>query len=106
MVRDRKIFRDILVEALPEAHRSNIYFQPPAGFKMNFPCILYSEVIPDMIKANNMNYITTKQYRVTVIDRDPDTIIHHEITKRFQMCRILDRSIVDNLHHIYLEIYF
>lgn len=106
MVRNRKTFRDILVEALPAESRKNIYFQPPAGFKIEYPCIIYSEVMPDMIKANNMNYVITKQYRVTVIDRNPDTTIPFLISSKFQMCRILDRSIIDNLNHIYLEIYF
>ena len=105
MVHNRETFRNILIKALPEGNQ-NLYFQPPAGFKMNFPCIIYSEIMPNMIKANNMNYITTKQYRITVIDRNPDTQIPDKIVENFKMCRILDRSIIDNLYHIYLEIYF
>lgn len=54
---------------------SNVYFQPPPGFQLAYPCIIYSRNNIDTAYADNSPYTLTKQYRVTVIDADPDSSI-------------------------------
>jgi len=58
---------------------SNVYFQPPPGFQLSYPCIIYSRNDIDTRHADNSPYSLTKQYRVTVIDADPDSPIPEAI---------------------------
>ena len=51
----------------------NVYFQPPSGFQMQYPCIVYSRDRKDEKFADDRLYNKTMCYRVTIIDRDPDS---------------------------------
>lgn len=57
-----------LMELVP-----NVYFQPPPGRQMVYPCIVYNREYIDSAFAGNKPYRLTKRYMVTVIDRDPDS---------------------------------
>jgi hypothetical protein len=84
----------------------NVYFQPPASFKMNYPCIRYSKAPPDLKRANNNIYQNTSRYEITVIDDDPDSDIPDKILAHFRMCS-LDRSYTaENLNHTTLTLYY
>lgn len=54
---------------------SNVYFQPPSGFMMSYPCIVYSRSNIRSDHADNFPYKLEKQYTVTVIDANPDSQI-------------------------------
>ncbi len=56
-----------------EAICPNIYFQPPTGKSMQFPCIVYQRMRIDQKKADNIKYKSNVIYKVIVIDRDPDS---------------------------------
>ena len=56
---------------------SNVYFQPPTGLGMNFPCIAYNR----QKKADNIKYKTDVIYKVIVIDRDPDSEIVNAVSQ-------------------------
>lgn len=58
---------------------SNVYFQPPSTFQMSYPCIVYSRNDIDTAFANNKPYIHTKQYSITVIDQNPDSLIPDKV---------------------------
>lgn len=58
---------------------SNVYFQPPPGFQLLYPCIIYSRNNIDTAFADNSPYTLTKQYKVTVIDANPDSTIPENI---------------------------
>jgi len=68
-----------LLSAIPGV--SAVYFQPPATISMTYPCIVYDLSDIDVKHANNKPYILTKEYTLTVIDKDPDTAIIFEIIK-------------------------
>lgn len=106
MARDRTSFRNQLVKAFELGEKENIYYQPPPKFKMEYPCIVYTMEMPKQNNANNYNYLLTNKYRVTVIDRNPDTELPYRILRLFSYVRILDRAIIDNLNHVYMEIYY
>lgn len=69
MDQDRRLeLHEILKELVP-----NVYFQPPEGFRMVYPCIVYNREYIDSRFASNVPYTLTKRYMVTVIDEDPDS---------------------------------
>lgn len=82
-----------------------VYFQPPESEKMKYPCIVYSLDDIDTKNADNISYVNTKRYAVTIIDKDPDSMIAEALLK-LSMCSF-DRSYTkDNLNHWVFRLYF
>lgn len=76
----------------------NVYFQPPPNYKMSYPCIVYNRSNIRSEHADNYPYKHRKEYTVTVIDKDPDSLIPDEIAM-LSGC-IHDRNYrSDNLNH-------
>ena len=67
--------RETKIKSVLSSICSNLYFQPPTGTSMQFPCIVYSRQRIDQKKADNIKYKTDVLYEVIVIDRDPDSEI-------------------------------
>lgn len=86
---------EILCEALGSR---NVYFQPPESIKMKYPAIVYSrsDILNDF--ADDIQYMTSKEYLITVIDKDPDSEIPDKISK-LPLCRYDRHYIADNLNH-------
>jgi len=74
---NRVALHNILVSLLGT---TNVYFQPPASFQLQYPCIVYerSDIHTDF--ANNLPYKHEKRYEVTVIDSDPDSQIPDDLS--------------------------
>lgn len=83
----------------------NVYFQPPEGFKMSYPCIVYERERIESDYANNKPYLHHNRYSVTVIDRDPDSLIPDRIANFFT-CRHDRHFVNDNLHHDVFTLYY
>ena len=83
-----------------------LYFQPPTGTKMRYPCIVYSRDSGDSLYANNHSYCYEQRYQVTVITKDPDSHIPEDIVRHFQMCRMDRQFVSDNLYHSVLILYY
>jgi len=84
---------------------SNVYFQPPSADKMIYPCIKYERSRFSSRFADNLPYNSHKQYTITVIDPNPDSMIPDAIVALPQC--IHDRSYkADNLNHDVFNIYF
>lgn len=82
------------------------YFQPPASKSMNYPCIKYSLSGIDINRADDMNYTSSKQYMLIVMDRNPDSEIPDKLIEHFRMCSF-DRSYTaENLNHFVLTLYY
>lgn len=58
---------------------ANVYFQPPPGFSMEFPCIVYERARINTDYADNKPYVLQHSYQVTYIDEDPDSEIPDKI---------------------------
>ncbi len=89
-----------------EKFTPNVYFQPPEGFQMNYPCIVYNKTNKMRHFANDVVYLSQQEYRITVIDKNPDSEIADNIEKHFQICIINQYYTVDNLNHINLSLYY
>lgn len=73
---NRLALHNILVSLLGT---TNVYFQPPPNYQMNYPCIVYSRSRIHTTFADNASYKHEKQYTLTVIDEDPDSLIPDQI---------------------------
>lgn len=83
----------------------NVYFQPPAGTAMEYPCIVYRRDPADTAYADNNPYTVRRRYLVTSIDRDPDSEIPVAISKL--PTAIHNRSYpAKNLNHDAYQLYF
>jgi len=82
-----------------------VFFQPPTNFKMVYPCIVYrrDDVRPE--HANNKLYQSTTRYQVTVIDRNPDSVIPDKVAQ-LPMTNFDRFFTADNLNHDVFNVYF
>ena len=83
----------------------NVYYNPPASVRMNYPAIVFSRSKIEKRNANNKTYIQNNRYEVTVIDRDPDCKYIENIL-RLPMCAFDRHFVSDNLHHNTFTLYY
>ena len=77
---------------------NNVYFQPPASVKMQYPAIVYSRSRIDNSHADDGVYMQSLEYEVIVIDRDPDSEIVMKVS-RLPRCRHERHYTADGLNH-------
>lgn len=75
------------------------YFQPPGDPGMKYPCIVYHYINDDDIFADNIHYIKSKRYTVTIIDEDPDSKIPERLKEKMKYCTLDRIFTVDGLNH-------
>lgn len=83
----------------------NVYFQPPADYKMKYPCIVYERSQIETDFADNLPYNFRDRYQVTVIDKDPDSDLPRKIAA-LPMCAHDRHYTANNLHHDVFNLYF
>lgn len=83
----------------------NVYFQPPTNVIMQYPCIVYSRNSVDTKFADNSPYQFTKQYQVTVIDRNPNSGIPDKVAA-LPLCKFETFFTKDNLNHDVFNLFF
>ena len=81
------------------------YFQPPSTVHMEYPAIVYSLDDVDSTYANDVTYLTTKRYAVTVIDKNPDSDLIDKVMT-LPMCYFNRSYTRDNLNHFVLEVFY
>ena|SRR5688572_16155733 len=84
---------------------SNVYFQAPPNNELQYPCIIYAWDDTKTDFADNSPYRRSKRYQVTVIDRNPDSLIPDDIAQLplSSMERTFKK---DNLNHFVFTLYF
>lgn len=94
--------QDIFTEIL---QTDQVYFQPPPNVQMEYPCIVYKRDYELTRFADDNPYSHRKRYLVTVIDRDPDSVIPDKIAQ-LPMC-VYDRFYTaENLNHDVFKLFF
>lgn len=83
----------------------NVYFQPPASVKINYPAIVYSRDDINNNFANDGVYSQSYSYEVIVIDSDPDSTIVDAVSM-LPKCRFSRHYTSDNLNHDAFIIYY
>ncbi len=83
-----------------------VYFQPPSGVQMKYPCIVYKKDGAFKEEADDLAYIYKQRYSVTVIDPNPDSKIADYIMTHFTRCRAERNFTSNNLNHSVIILYF
>lgn len=81
-----------------------VYFQAPED-GMDYPCIKYERSQSRPLHADNLLYLLYKRYTVTVIDRNPDSLIPDQV-ESLPHSRIDRKFVVDGLHHFVFNLFF
>lgn len=95
----------IELQALLKKMVPNVYYQPPASVKMNYPAIVYSRKNIENTFANDSVYKQDHAYELIVIDRDPDSVIVDKIS-RLPTCSFDRHYTADNLNHDVFTLYY
>ena len=83
----------------------NVYFDPPSNTKMHYPAIEYHYSKFKSVRADNIAYLLSTSYDVTLIEYTPDS----ETVRKLLLLPYCthDRSFVsDNMHHHTFTIYY
>ena len=83
----------------------NVYYQPPSGYKIKYPCIIYDLDRPDIRYADNALYALYDQYFIKYITRDPDDDTRNQII-RLKLCSAEKPYMADNLYHYPFRLYW
>ena len=83
----------------------HVYFQRPSGNKINYPCIVYNLSDIHVMHADNGYYADQHAYELTVIDRDPDSVLREKVA-RLPRCRFVRFFVNDNLNHFVFSIIY
>jgi predicted membrane-bound spermidine synthase len=84
----------------------NVYFQPPSNLIMKYPCIVYDKTNRMKLYGSDVIHFSKQEYRITVIDRNPDTEIPDQIEKNLLYCGVDQYYTIDNLNHTVLSLYY
>ena len=93
------------LQTLLESITEHVYFQPPNNINLSFPCIVYARDGSESERANNRLYMLTKRYQVTVIDRNPDSVLPDEV-EELPLCDFDRFFAKDNLNHNVFTLFF
>lgn len=84
---------------------SNVYFQPPTGHKIIYPCIIYELKKSNVRYADNAPYALYDMYDIKYITRDPDDPVRSQLVL-LPLCTSQNSYVSDNLHHYPFSIYW
>ena len=84
---------------------TNVYFQPPTGYKIKYPCIIYDLDKANVRYADNAPYAYYDLYSVKYITRDPDDHVRIQILM-LPLCSPDKPYIAENLYHHPFRIYW
>lgn len=84
---------------------NHVYFQPPESIKMTYPAIVYERYDIPTLDADNEKYLRNCKYRVTVIDKDPDSVVVDRLSK-FRFAKFNRHFAADGLNHDVFLVYY
>ena len=99
MARSRISLSDIL-----KRYTEHVYFQPPTGTKIVYPCIIYKLENMNVKFADNGPYQLFDEYSILYITRDPEDMRIHDLAL-LPLCRLNRTYTEDNLYHYRYTIY-
>ena len=83
----------------------NVYFQPPTGTKLQYPCIVYHLDAANDIHASDHIYRRLYRYSLTYITKNPEDPMR-DIIDDLQYCSFDRFFTLDNLNHFVYSIYY
>lgn len=103
MVKDRLDLHEEFCGILGNRH---VYFQPPEGKKIYYPCIIYEVNNVNTNFADDKPYLLRRQYVATLIYEDPDSPLTDKLAMHFETIRHNRHFTADNLNHDVYELYW
>lgn len=100
MAKPRTKLSEIFHEMCP-----NVYFQPPTGTKIKYPCIVYNLSRTNVRHADNAPYALYDLYDIRYITRDPDDPVRTQLVM-LPLCTSENSYVNNNLHHYPFSIYW
>lgn len=82
----------------------NVYFQPPAGVIIQYPCIIYHVGSADTKFADNVSYRYSERFQIKCIDQDPDCPVRFKVAK-LPSCTFDRWYAAKNLNHYVYNLY-
>lgn len=101
-MRPREQLHNILVSIIGAGR---VYFQPPEGTRIQYPCLIYSRSTVSSDFADNGRYGSRMRYEVTLISQKPETGYFNSILN-LPFCSHNRHFVVDRLYHDVFNIYF
>lgn len=83
----------------------NVYFQPPESIKISYPAIVYALDSIDQDYADNIGYFRNTSYRITLIDRNPESELVEKIL-HMPTCKFNNSYPSDGLNHFVFTVFF
>lgn len=93
------------LQSLLETFTPHVYFQPPINIQIQYPCIVYKRDFADEKSADDIKYLYTQRYLVTVIDRNPDSAILSKVAG-MPMSSYNRHFATEDLNHDVFYVYF
>lgn len=84
----------------------HIYFQPPSGDRVKYPCIIYYRNSTEVDKADNRRYMSSTRYTINWIGETPSGPLIDKILDTFQFCTHDSSYVADGLNHDVFTIYY
>jgi hypothetical protein len=84
---------------------NNVYFQPPATIKLQYPCIIYHRSRIKKRHADNIMYNHTISYSLLLIGRSPESNLVEKILE-LPYCSYDRWFASDDLNHDAFTIYY
>lgn len=82
----------------------NVYYEPPPGTKMRYPCVRFQRNRFDTFRADNLVYKLNESFQVILIYSEPDSPFPAMIAM-LPLCRHDRHYTADNLSHDVYTIY-
>lgn len=83
-----------------------VYFQPPESVKLVYPCIIYDFDRFDVDYSDDSIYRMHSKYSVTLIDKNPDSLIAESMMKKFKYISSNRSFVSDNLNHWVFTLFY
>lgn len=98
--------RQLDFEKLLRGYCPNIYFQPPPGIKLKYPCVIYNWVGGTKEAANNKGYMYTRQWNVLYITPDVKASTPMRMLQDIATSEFNRTYYTNGLSHTVLNIYY
>lgn len=95
----------LLLQEILEMMADHVYFQPPANLAIQYPCIIYQRDSGNTQFADNVPYAFAQRYKVTVVDRNPDSDIPKKVAG-LPTCLHVSFFVKDGLNQDIFTLYF
>lgn len=94
-----------LHELLAKYTGSRTYFQPPDGFRLAYPCIVYRLEDRPAEYADNRTYLQYERYTVSYLHQDPDDDTPAQIMSDLGGVEYVRQFALNGVYHDIMRIY-